>query len=198
MTNAPHTNSGRTNGRNNRTNIRNLTLIALMTAVTCILGPLTLPLPVSPIPLSLATFAIYLSVYILGMKKGTISCILYLLIGLAGLPVLSGFTGGVGKLLGPTGGYMIGYVVMALIAGFFIDQYPARPVLQFIGMILGTVSCYLLGTIWLGYQAGISFAAALTAGVLPFIPGDLAKMVFSIFLGYHIRKRLRTAHLISS
>ena len=67
-----------------------------------------------------------------------------------------------------------------------------------IGMILGTVSCYLLGTIWLGYQAGISFAAALTAGVLPFIPGDLAKMVFSIFLGYHIRKRLRTAHLISS
>ena len=81
-----------------------MTIISLMTAMICILGPITLAIPISPVPISFVTLAIYLAVYILGMKKGAISCLLYLLIGFVGLPVFSAFTGGVGQLLGPTGG----------------------------------------------------------------------------------------------
>ncbi len=90
-----------------------MTSTALMTAVTCILGPLAIP--IGPVPVSLTPLAVFLSVYILGTKRGTIAYLLYLLIGAVGVPVFSGFTGGLGKLAGPTGGYLIGFILMALI-----------------------------------------------------------------------------------
>ena len=88
---------------------KQLTLVGVMTAVTCILGPFSIPLPFSPVPISFTNLAVYLTVYVLGMKFGTISFITYLLLGAVGLPVFSAFTGGIGKLAGPTGGYLIGY-----------------------------------------------------------------------------------------
>ena len=92
-----------------------ITVTALMTAVTCILAPLSIP--IGPVPISLTNLAIYISLYLLGWKRGTISYLIYLLIGLVGIPVFSGFTGGPAKLAGPTGGYIIGFIVMAVIAG---------------------------------------------------------------------------------
>lgn len=94
---------------------------AFMAAVTCILAPLSIP--IGPVPISLTNLAIYLSLYLLNWKRGTISYCLYLLIGLAGLPVFSGFSGGIGKLAGPTGGYIIGFIPMAIIAGIIIDHF---------------------------------------------------------------------------
>ena len=88
-----------------------ITITALMTAVTCILAPMSIP--IGPVPISFTNLAIYLSLYLLGWKRGTISYLIYLLIGLVGLPVFSGFTGGPAKLAGPTGGYIIGFFVMA-------------------------------------------------------------------------------------
>ena len=99
-----------------------LALIGLMAAITCIMGPFSIPLPFNLVPISLTNLVIYFTMYILGMKKGTISYCIYLLIGLVGLPVFSAFTGGPGKLLGPTGGYLIGFIFLALISGFFIDK----------------------------------------------------------------------------
>ena len=99
------------------TKTKELTLIGLMAALTCIAGPLSLPLPFSPVPISLTNLAIYFSVYILGMKRGTISYLVYLLLGLVGLPVFSAFTSGPAKLFGPTGGYLIGFIFIALISG---------------------------------------------------------------------------------
>ena len=91
-----------------------------MTAVTCILGPLSLPLPFSPVPITLTNFAVFLSIYILGMKYGTISLLIYLALGTIGLPVFSSFSGGLGKLAGPTGGYLFGFVSsLSLIHGIF-------------------------------------------------------------------------------
>ena len=87
-----------------------MTLIAVMAAITCILGPLSIPIPISPVPISLTNLAIYLTVCLLGWKFGTISYLIYLLIGIAGLPVFSGFSSGFAKLLGPTGGYLIGFI----------------------------------------------------------------------------------------
>lgn len=171
-----------------------LALTGAMTAVICILGPMTLAIPVSPVPISLANLAICLSVTILGLKLGTLSCILYLLIGLAGLPVFSGFSGGIGKLAGPTGGYLVGYLFLALIGGFFVERFRGKGLeqrmLQGLGLLLGMAVLYIFGTAWLAYMAGMGFAEALAAGVLPFIPGDLVKLFFTLLIGPEIRTRL--------
>lgn len=176
-------------------NTKSLTMIGVMSAIICILGPLSIPLPFSPVPISLTNLAIYFTIYVLGMKKSTISYLIYLLIGLIGLPVFSSFSSGPAKLLGPTGGYLIGFIFIALISGLFIDRWFSNYVLCFIGMLLGTAICYLLGTIWLAYQAHLSFYAALGAGVIPFIPGDIAKIIIALVAGPQIRKRLKKAGL---
>ena len=120
------------------TKTKELTLIGLMAALTCIAGPLSLPLPFSPVPISLTNLAIYFSVYILGMKRGTISYLVYLLLGLVGLPVFSAFTSGPAKLFGPTGGYLIGFIFIALISGYCVDRWNGRFVASFLGMAAGT------------------------------------------------------------
>lgn len=176
-------------------NTKTMALIALMAAVTCILGPLSITIPISPVPISLTNLAVYFTVYVLGMKRGTISYLVYLFIGLVGLPVFSGFSGGAGKLFGPTGGYLIGFIFMALICGFFVEKWPSKLYLHFAGMVLGTVVCYLFGTIWLAFQGNMDFYAALAAGVLPFIPGDLVKIMIALLAGPVIRKQLKRAGL---
>lgn len=177
-----------------KTNVQEMVLIAVMAAVTCILGPLSVPIGI--VPISLTNFAVYLAIYVLGCKRGTVSYIVYLLIGLVGVPVFSGFSGGVGKLFGPTGGYLIGFIFMALICGWCIDKFQCKLVPSFIGMVLGTVMCYVFGTAWLAFQASMSFSAALAAGVLPFIPGDLAKIVIAAVIGPQLRCRLTQAGLM--
>ena len=171
-----------------KTNVREMALIAVMAAVTCVLGPLSVPIGV--VPISFTNLAVYLAIDVLGCKRGTISYIVYLLIGLVGVPVFSSFTGGVGKLFGPTGGYLIGFIFMALICGWFIDKFDCKLVPSFVGMVLGTIVCYVFGTVWLAYQAGMSFYAALAAGVLPFIIGDLVKMVIAAVIGPQVRRQL--------
>lgn len=172
-----------------------MTSIALMAAVICVVGPFTLP--IGPVPISLAPLAIFLSVYILGTKKGTLALLIYLLIGAVGVPVFSGFTGGIGKLAGPTGGYLIGYILMALIAGWFIHRFYDKVVIQFLGMVLGLAVLYAFGTAWLAYSAGMTFGAALAVGVLPFIVFDLIKIVIAIALGRAVRSRLLRSGIIS-
>ena len=88
------------------THTKQITLIGLMTAVVCILGPLSIPLPISPVPISFTNLAIFLAVYLLDLKGGTVCLLVYLALGAAGLPIFSGFSGGLGKLAGPTGGYL--------------------------------------------------------------------------------------------
>lgn len=183
------------NTKSSRIDIKSMALIGLMSAVTCIMGPISITLPFTPVPLSLTNLALCLSVFVLGMKKGTLSYLIYLLLGLVGLPVFSYFTGGAGKLFGPTGGYLIGFIFMALIAGFFIDKWFDRWYMCLCGMILGAAVCNLFGSIWLAFQNHISLGAALLGGVVPFIPGDLAKFVIALFLGTALRKAMRRAHL---
>jgi biotin transport system substrate-specific component len=171
-----------------------MAITGVMAAVICILGPLSIPVGV--VPITFTNLAIYFAIYTLDWKKGTLSYIIYMLIGFAGIPVFSGFTGGPAKLLGPTGGYLIGFFFMAMIAGLFVDKYFDKRYLCFAGMLLGTAVCYTIGTFWLAFQAHMSFAAALTAGVIPFIPGDLIKILIAAFMGPQIRKGLIKANLI--
>lgn len=160
-----------------------LTLTGLMTAVICIVGPLSLPLPVSPVPVTLTNFAVYIAVYVLGLKAGTVSCLVYLCLGAVGLPVFSAFSGGIGKLAGPTGGYLVGFLFLALIQGALIFRFPGKNAAAVIGMILGTAVCYFFGTVWLAGQMHLSFGAALAAGVIPYLPGDAAKIILAALAG---------------
>jgi biotin transport system substrate-specific component len=181
----------------NKTSV--MTLIALFTAVTCILGPLAIPLPFSPVPITFTNLAIYFTVYLCGMKKGTISYLLYLMVGFIGVPVFSGFSAGPAKLLGPTGGYLIGFIFLALITGYFADRFQGKRPAYLAGMTIGTLILYLFGTAWLAYQAGLTFEAALFAGVIPYIPGDLIKMGIAASLAPVIRRRLeKTGYLSDS
>ena len=176
--------------------IQQMALIGLMTAINCVIAPFSLPLPFSPIPISLCTLAIYFTVMVLGGKMGTASVALYILLGLVGLPVLSGFTGGAGKLLGPTGGYIIGYVFLAIICGIFADKSHGKILPCIFGMLLGTVVCYAFGTLWFAYQSHVTPTTAFATAVLPFIPADLAKMATAAFLGKQVRGRLMKAGVL--
>ena len=187
-----------------------LTKIALMAALLCIISPFAITFPFSPVPISLATLMLYLSVYIVGKKDAVISCGIYLLIGLVGIPVFSSFTGGVGKVLGPTGGYLIGYLFLVYISGWFVERWSSKQdvnratslgrrfiyFLQGLGMLIGTAVCYLFGSLWLAYQNGMDIITALGVGVLPFIPGDIVKIVIGVLAGNAVTKRLVKAGVV--
>lgn len=165
-----------------------MTVTALMTAITCILGPMALPIPVSPVPISLTNLVIYFMAYILGMKLSTISYIVYLLLGIVGLPVFSGFSGGLAKVAGPTGGYLVGFIFLALIAGFAVEKFPGKLYIHAIGMVIGTAICYIFGTVWLSGQLGRTFVEGLSVGVIPYLPGDAVKIILALILGPQIKK----------
>ena len=173
----------------------NMAVTAAMASVICILGPLSIAIPISPVPISFTNLAVCFSIYVLGWKLGTISYLLYLLIGLAGIPVFSGFTSGFIKLAGPTGGYLIGFIFMAIICGLVIES-TTNPVLQFLGLVSGFAVNDLFGTIWLCHVAHLSFVQGLWAGVIPYIPGDLIKIILVICSGPHIRKRIQATGLL--
>lgn len=176
--------------------VKQLSLAGLMTAIICILAPFALPIPVSPVQISLGTLAIYFVLTVLGLKLGTISVVVYILLGLAGLPVFAGFTGGAGKLLGPSGGFILGYIFMALICGFFIDKWGNNIFFSFLGFLLGTAVLYLFGSLWLIYQTSVTLSQAILAYAVPYIPADLIKLILAMSLGRQVRKRLEKAELI--
>lgn len=171
-----------------------LVQVGVMTAVICVLAPFSIPLPFSPVPISLTMLAIYFSVYALGMWKATIAYLIYLLLGLVGVPVFSGFTSGPGKLFGPTGGYLIAFIFTAWISGFFVDKFE-KWYMDIIGMVLGITVAYVVGSVWLSMQAGMSLSAAFMAGTIPFIPADIAKIVLAAIVGPQLRKALKKAGL---
>lgn len=170
---------------------KQLTLIGVMTAVICVLAPFAIPIPFSPIPITLATLVLYITAFVLGPKLGTISCLIYLLLGAVGLPVFSGFSGGFAKIAGPTGGYMLGYLFLTLTVGFFVEHFSGRPLFYALGLILGTALCYLFGTIWLGVQMNLSLMQALAAGVIPYLPGDLIKIIIVCLFGPKLRSAIQ-------
>lgn len=174
-----------------RIQTKELTLIGLMTAITCILGPMSIPIPVSPVPISLTNFVLFLTIYVLGMKLGTLSYIIYLCLGAVGLPVFSSFSGGLGKLAGPTGGYLIGFIFLALIQGALMERFPGKNTAAVVGMIIGNLVCYAFGTVWLAGQMELNFVAALGVGVIPYLPGDAVKIVISAIIGPKLRSAVK-------
>lgn len=171
-----------------------MAVTALMAAVLCVLGPLSVP--IGAVPISLANLVICFTVWLLGPKFGTLSVAIYLALGIVGLPVFSGYGAGLAKVAGPTGGYLVGYLLMALIGGLFIEKSHGQPVISGIGLVLGIAASYVLGTAWFIFQMGCDLSYALAVCVYPFIAFDLAKVVVSCIVGALLRKRLEQAGVL--
>ena len=157
-----------------------MAVTAVMAAVLCVLGPLTVP--IGAVPISLANFVICLTAWLLGPKFGTLSVVIYLALGAIGIPVFSGYGAGLAKLAGPTGGYLVGYLLLAFIGGLFIEKSKGQPVISGIGLVLGDAACYVLGTAWFVFQMQCELGYALSVCVYPFIALDLAKIVETVVL----------------
>ena len=182
-----------------------MVLTALFAAVICVLGPIAVP--IGTISITLQIFAILLTVYIIGPFRGTISLIIYLILGSVGIPVFSGYSSGFACLTGPTGGYLVGFIFTAVISGIFFRAFPVigemsrnrriiNIVLEFIGMVLGILVCYAFGTVWFCIQASYSVGAALAVCVFPFIPFDLMKSAAVLIAGPQILRALKKAKLV--
>ena len=167
-----------------------MTMIALMTVVIIICSQIMIPMT---IPFSLQTFAVFAALRILGGLRGTVSVALYLLMGAAGLPGFTGFQGGVHRLLGPTGGYLAGFLLTALIYWLFEKQAEKGLVRKWIVMIAGLLACYVAGTAWFAarYANGRTVWAILMLCVVPFVLPDLVKLVLADLVGSRVRKQLK-------
>ena len=165
-----------------------------MAALLCVLSPMSVP--IGPVPVSPAIFVVCLAAYLLGAKNALLSVAVYLLIGAAGLPVFSGFSGGLAKLAGPTGGYLAGYLLTACIGGFAAEKSGRRGLLTFCGMAAGVAAAYVLGTAWFMISTGAELSYALSVCVLPFIPVDLVKIGAAILAGKAVYQGLSAAGLV--
>ncbi len=168
---------------------KTITECAVFTALLCIFSPISFP--VGPVPITLALFAVMLAAIVLGVKKGVAAVVTYILLGAVGLPVFSGAHGGAQVLLGPTGGYLWSYVLLAAIAGAISgiksDSKPVCYILAFVGCVAGTAVCYICGTLQYMALSGKGFADLLAVCVYPFIPLDLVKAVCAALLGVNVR-----------
>jgi len=165
-----------------------IVVTALFAGIMCILGPLSVP--IGPVPISLTNLVIMLAVFLLGSKLGTISTVIYILLGAAGLPVFSSFSGGFAKLAGPTGGYIIGFIPLAIISGIAVDKWVNNKGFLVAGMVIGTIILYLLGTVWFVIMMDCEVLYALTVCVFPFLLGDALKIIIALLLGSAVRSRL--------
>ena len=177
------------NAKNPAISVRDMVLTALFTAVLCVVAPFSIS--IGPIPLSFATLVIYLAAGSLGIKYGTLSVLLYVALGAIGIPVFSNFEGGFHKVIGVTGGYIVGYIPLALAVGVCVQFFKEKLLGYVLGMVIGTVLLYTLGTIWFMLQTGLSLGASLMLCVVPFLIGDCAKIIVACILAPQFRTALR-------
>jgi len=160
-------------------------LAALMTAGAYI------SIPVGPVPIVLQNMFVFLAGLLLGSRWGLASVGVYLLAGACGLPVFAGGMGGIGRIVGPTGGYLIGYLPAVFIVGYISKKGAARISIDIIAMICGTFVLYACGATWLKILTGMTWSKILAVGILPFLIGDGLKIVAAAAIARAIRPIVR-------
>lgn len=170
-----------------------LTLSALLCALLCVLSQIQIPLP--PVPISLSLLAVHLCGALLGWRWGTAAVGCYVFLGAVGVPVYAGFAGGVSVLLGPTGGFLFGYILCALAVGMMVEQLGFTRRTLLLSMATGTLLCYVTGTAWFMFTTGSALWGCLTVCVLPFIPADAIKIALAAALCRRLQNALRSAGL---
>jgi len=162
-------------------NIRQMTLVSLFAALTAVGAFISIPL--YPVPLSLQSLFTLLAAMILGSVMGASSQIIYVLLGVIGLPVFAGFKAGIGILFGPTGGFLLGFIISAYIIGKIVELKKEKNIFYyFLAGIIGTIILYIIGITQLSLVTGIGIKKAITVGMLPFLPGDILKILAASFI----------------
>lgn len=174
----------------NNSKIYAMVLMALFAALTAVFSQISIP--IGPVPINLALMSVFICGGALGWKRGTISIAVYILLGLVGVPVFSGFQGGAAKLAGPTGGYIIGYLFAVFIVGFVCDKLVKKVWVLPVSMIIGLIVCYVFGTAWFMILTGTGLVESLTMCVIPFLPGDAVKIIAAAL----VVKALKKTHLL--
>ena len=164
--------------------IKDIVASAIFAALTAACAQVWFPLPVTQVPITLQTLVIYLIVLTADRKVSLASVITYLALGAFGLPVFSGLSSGLGILFGATGGYMWGFILAALAASLLPRKKTVPNMIA--KLLIATLCIYLVGTIQLKYVLGISFSAAITMGVLPFLLGDFIKCLVAMMVAKRI------------
>lgn len=172
---------------NSMTDLHLLVWTALMAAL--IGAGAYLIVPIGPVPVSMQPFFIFLAGYALGPKHGTLAVGLYLLAGTIGLPVFAGGKSGLGHLLGPTGGYLFGFVITAFLCGMARNADRTIGWLKGLGWgAAGLIVVYAVGATWLKIALSFTWGKALAVGVVPFLPWDAAKIVVALVCSRYLAK----------
>ena len=179
-----------------KTNTTAMIFVAFCAAIIAVLAQITIPLPL--IPITGQTLAIGLVVTILGMKYGTYSVLLYILLGCAGLPVFQAMTGGIGIVFGPTGGYIIGFIPTALAIGWYLKTFGVTIPHAIVANILGMLITLAFGATWLKFLNDLTWTAAFLGGIVPFLIVGIVKAIIAAFVGVIVYQRLTQAKLLTT
>ena len=165
-----------------------MTKMALMVAMNCVSAYIIIPLPFSLSPLALQTMIVNLTGYVLNAKQAFMTMLVYLLVGLAGVPVFTGGSAGPGKLFGPTGGYIIGFLFTAVFLAYFRGEKYSFKRYALLGCVIGIPLIYVFGVVQLKLITGMGWDKAIMTGALPFIPLDIVKCLGAAFLAGPIHR----------
>lgn len=164
------------------------TMCALFVAFISICSQIAIH--IGMVPISMSLLAVFLAGLFLGTKYGTLSVIVYILLGITGIPVFAGAKGGLAIILGPTGGFLVGYILCVVIVGFVADRFNKQKIFIVLGMVVAVITCYIAGVLWFSIITENGFYRSLKLCVIPFIPGDIIKIFISIIIYYKIKPRL--------
>lgn len=163
----------------NMGHLLDIIFIALFSALIAVLAQISIP---TTVPFTLQTLGVFITASMLGWKRGTLSVVIYILLGAVGLPVFAGFSGGVGTLIGPTGGYIIGFLFTAVAVGVMTQLLGKKLWVLAVSMIIGLALCYVMGTIWFCVSTKAEILYALSVCVVPFLIADTAKIIVATIL----------------
>ena len=170
-------------------NVRRMVLCAMFTALVAVCSQIAVPLPWG-VPINLALFAVYMAGTMLGPVWGTASQVVFIALAAIGVPVLANFSGGFDKFVGPTGGFLISFPLMAYIIGLGVEHRNAFKGAFVTAVVVGTLVNYVVGVALFVVVAHSTIAVGISACVLPFIPTAIIKAVLACVLGLNIRKRI--------
>ena len=176
-----------------KSNVYDIVYIGMFAVLIAVCSWISIP---TTVPFTLQTFGVFMAAGVLGGRRGTLAVLVYILMGALGLPVFAGFAGGVGILLGSTGGYILGFLFSALIMWLVEKLFGQAALWRIIAMISGLAVCYAFGTIWFvkvysAANGAVSIKTALGWCVIPFIPADAAKIILAFGMAPRIRKIVR-------
>jgi biotin transport system substrate-specific component len=176
---------------------KEMILISMFAALTAIFAQLTIPLPISPVPITMQELAVCLSAAILGSRLSVLSQLIYIFVGIIGMPVFSGGTAGLARLMGPTGGYITGFLLSSFVIGRIVEQRPLPTIRRtFIAMLCGLFVIYTCGVFQLSLVSGITLKAAFMSGVVPFIGMAIIKIVLGSAVACSVRATLIKQNLL--